>query len=1047
MIVRRLKGLIALLVILTILIGLPVVLLAVGPNPFASIDSADALVKMFTSPDDGTLFLALIKLVGWIAWLVLATSLLTETVARIRGIQAPQLPGLRMPQGVARRLIGATMLLFVAVPGIASTAAAQNAVPPATITIASTPVTPASSSPVITPDTTPAATARPVAPALPATPPPPVTTHTVVRGESLWSIAELQLGDGHRYAEIVELNQQLLAGRASFIRPGWVLTIPAPTPPPTATPVPASEHNVVVQKGDTLSGIARDELGDPNRYGEIFEASRHITQPGGAHLTDPDVIDVGWTVTIPGATPAPASTTAPPVTTPPSTTSTPLDAQVASRQAAQPAPATSATPTSSPTPSQGTSPSTTSADAPTPVESDHDAPAWTIRTPYGVGAILAAGVLAVLAARRRTQQRRRRPGQRMPLPTGEAASLEQELRATADPMSVETVDGALRCLAQACAGAGQPLPVVRAARLTATQFDLYLADPAVLPAPWAGTGDDLVWTIDVDATGVLDTTNAHTLPAPYPSLVTIGHDEDQGHVLLNLEHIGVLGIAGAEAATREILAALAIELATSAWADDIQVTLVGSFPELEDALRTGRIRYLPSVGRILDELLARADQDREALAGEGVEDLHTARVTGAVPDAWTPEILLVAGEITEQQREQLTRLVDDLPHVALAAVTSGSGVGEWAIDLTSVADPDHAVLLPIGLQLQPQRLPADQYRQLLQVVSLADVDELDGAGVEDPSVAEVEGISPVGEPSSPVSLMPEVTLEMLTPAGEQASATAVAIPDQLPNADQGAERVDSLSTAPRVLVLGPVDIREARGPVEPSRRERLVEFAAYLALHPGATHRAIDDAIWPDRKTEDNLTTRNPATTKLRRWLGANADGQDYLPRHQAGEGYALQPSVTVDAVDWDGLLEHDPINCTTERLEQALALVRGIPFEGAHPKRYAWAEPIKQRLIGEIVDASYELARRRLMEGRWRAAEQAVVVGLRIEPAQESLWRLRILAAHESRSPELEAEAIERLLTITDQLECDLEPETEQLLAAIKNPGAEFDRLVAHAL
>ncbi|MEU4360754.1 hypothetical protein [Promicromonospora sp. NPDC023987] len=45
------------------------------------------------------------------------------------------------------------------------------------------------------------------------------------------------------------------------------------------------------------------------------------------------------------------------------------------------------------------------------------------------------------------------------------------------------------------------------------------------------------------------------------------------------------------------------------------------------------------------------------------------------------------------------------------------------------------------------------------------------------------------------------------------------------------------------------------------------------------------------------------------------------------------------------------------------------------------------------------------------------------------------------------QSDVIESLLSITERLECDLQPETEQFLAALKNPGAGFDRLVVDAL
>ena len=1138
---RRLLGLAALLAIFGIIIGLPTVLLAVEANPFAGgLPTFEAIKTALTSPDDGTLAVGLIKIVAWASWGFLTLSILLEVLARLRGVRVPRLPGLRLPQNAARGLVGAAMTLFVAIP----TAGIANAAPAATVTATVASAAPAEAVP-------PTQTTEPAASSAQETPAPATAKHTVKQGETLWSIAADHLGDGHRYKEIVELNRSTLGGQPGFIKAGWVLDVPAP-------PAPASTETstVVVEKGDTLSGIALEQYGDATRYPEIFEASRSITQPGGAKLTDPDVIDVGWTLKVPTqAAPqiqaaAPAAPEAPaeqPQTTTPTTAqpSPPAPALPAAPAAPAPEAAAPSTPaqSQSPTPSPAT---------PETAAADHlqDESPWTARTSYGVGALLAAGVIALLATRRRTQQRRRRPGQRMPMPTGAAALVEQELRATADALSIETVDVALRTLARSCTEGGVALPAVRAARLTRTQFDLYLAEPAELPEPWTGTADDTVWTLEVDNTAELEETDVSDIPAPYPALVTIGHDEEDGHVLLDLEFLGSIGVSGQDnAATREILAALAIELANSTWADDLQVTLVGAFPDLEDTLQTGRIRYLPSVGRILEDLLDRADLDREAMSAEGTPDLHHARVTGAAPDAWAPEIVLLAGEITARQRNQLEQLVTDLPRVALATVTNGLNVGEWGLDLTAGAGPDYAVLNPIGLQLRPQRLPAEQYGHLLEIASLADVAELDPTeAVPPPSLAEVESVVPVDEPSAPVSAMPEITLEHLEAvAAVEVSSSPTAMPtfgpllpqdkrptddvddetvltaaptepqlvaegppsdrtladpaevevnpvqsddspeqdpetqfpldeagtttpeataspahvDASPAVDETlAESTDEPAAAqeapvhpmplptPRILVLGPVDLVNAEGTVEPTKRSRLLEYAAYLVLTPGATHTAIDNAIWPDRKNEDNLNTRNTATSKLRRWVGTDPlNGDEYLPRLQAGEGYAFHRAVTTDAGDWDHLLGHDPLNAPTERLEGALALVRGVPFEGTHRKRYAWAEPIRQRLISEIVDASYELARRRLMEGRWRGAEEAVVVGLRIEPAQENLWRMRILAAHESRNLAAEAEAVERLLTITEQLECDLEPETEQLLAALKTPGIDFDKLMANAL
>lgn len=1141
----RLRGMLALLLLVAVLIGIPLALATVGGNPLpASLPSLDDVTDALTSPDDGSLFLDALLIVGWLAWAFFALCVLVELGAQLRGIQAPRLPGLGLQQNAARTLVTAVIALFIASP-ITANAAPLEGVDAAPVTsvsqTASTPTTaPAPSA--ATPETQPAAAATPTS----------TRTHQVQAGETLWSIAEQELGDGMRWPEIAAVNFGVAQpdGHAlsdsHWVNPGWMLTIPG-APGSQSEPI-----TYTVQPGDTLSEIAQHELGSADRVGEIVAASSSIEQPGGARLTDPDVLGVGWTLEVPRsapaseaapqpeAAPAPEATPAPTAAPAPEAAPTPTPAPTAENV---PAPEAAATPVPAPT---APSASPTAPSATDPQESgdseltavDEASP---VRTVAGVGSLLAAGVLGLIAVRRGAQQRRRQPGQTIPLPTGAAADVEQELRATADPLSVETVDLALRSLAQDCTTSGRPLPAVRAARLTADQFDLYLAEPADLPAPWAGTLDASVWTLPVEAAGTLDQELVTGVPAPYPSLVTVGHDEAGGHVLLDLEYLGALGISGDDTATREVLAAIAIELATSRWADDLQVTVVGAYPELEDTFQTGRIRYLPAAGRIFDELTDRAAHDRAVLLA-GTGNLASARVAADDADLWAPEIVLLTGQVTPTQRAQLEQLIDQLPRVAIAAVTAGSPVhGGWGLRL----DEDTAVLEPIGLQLTPQRLDDNTYRQLLDIVSLtdeapegqpdaapeptlqdlpvgaepSDVDDViadldwptpgqlspttissidtvqradsfvvvapasevtDGQGAPDDQPTEEFAADPAPVESAEADedtqdgrqshgatawstltdpLEQQVSDTAVTPtpddvagelvehqpagdvADESTAAAEVEVPEQAPAAEP-TQLADAIAlyprTGPRILFLGPVDIEQTTGPVEPSKRTSLTELASYLALNPGRSHEAMDAAIWPGKPV--SLAARNTAVSKLRRWLGKTSTGEDHLPRYQASVGYTLAETVTSDWQQWQQLLPDGPVGAPTAALEAALGLVRGTPIGGVKPRRYAWAEQTRQEMIAAIVDASYELARRRLMEGRWRDATQAAVVGLTVEPGLERLARIRILAAHSAGNRAEEGKAIAQLLAVADDLGGDLEEQTEKLLADLADPDRTND-------
>jgi nucleoid-associated protein YgaU len=155
----------------------------------------------------------------------------------------------------------------------------------------------------------------------------------VRQGDTLYSIARRTLGDGSRYLEIFELNRGLpqqdggTLTDPGILRVGWRLELPPEGSPPPSNgggnngggngggdDSQGSGVTYTVRSGDTLSGIARSQLGDASRYDEIFEINRGRPQVGGGSLTDPARLTVGWVLELParngggGTTPPPPTT-------------------------------------------------------------------------------------------------------------------------------------------------------------------------------------------------------------------------------------------------------------------------------------------------------------------------------------------------------------------------------------------------------------------------------------------------------------------------------------------------------------------------------------------------------------------------------------------------------------------------------------------------------------------------------------------------------------------------------------------------------------------
>ncbi|MDN5780069.1 MAG: hypothetical protein L0H96_24630, partial [Humibacillus sp.] len=670
------------------------------------------------------------------------------------------------------------------------------------------------------------------------------------------------------------------------------------------------------------------------------------------------------------------------------------------------------------------------------------------RTVTGLGSIAAAGVLALLGLRRQRQTRTRRPGQRINLPTGQAAITEAHIRATADPLTVHDVDLALRTMAHNAVTAGMPIPGLRAARITTTAIELYLTDhTSRLPAPFAAEEDLGVWTLTrATAAGqLLDETTAALTPAPYPTLVTIGHDEDDAHLLLNLEELRTLAITGAAEHTRPVLAAIALELIASQWADAATITLVGVLPELADALGAGNVTYVEDLTQILASLEHTAHTNADEMRAAGVGTPQQARAGGMDADTWTPHLIITAEPPTADQRELVRDILHTSPRTSIAAVTQGAPLGEWQLHVTA---PDQAELAPQQIPLTPQRLDQATLNQILDGFRAADEPHHDGpdwAG----TIADETPIEQV--PDALPDHLEDTTAADANRQGDLEQKRAIALDparrgpdtDELeaiidPEHDL-THLIDTIPTAvttlpatgPVLRLLGPVRIDNPGGQ-EPQAPARSLKILAHMALAPGGHHPELDQAVWPTISVGTKL--RAPAITMARKWIGTAPDGHDYLARHTANGGYRLAEDLPVDWRLFQQLIGPDISQASTQNLADALHLVYGIPLTNAQLGDDASIGYVshENELISAIADVAHELATRYIQTGKPRAALWAAGKGLDTARGEEALWRDTLRAAHQMRDPDTVTQIIRAYTTYTAGLGCDLDPDTEHLINQI---------------
>jgi hypothetical protein len=1036
---ERLSGIAACLLIIALLLGMPAVLIRVGVNPIPDhLPTFHGLVALLTTPDDGSAALAALGYAGWLLWIVLALMLLAEITAQLRGVQTPDVPGLHLPQLAVRQLVAAAAALFLAAPLVLAHTTPSVAAPPA----AAAPQ-----------DARTAVSGEHRLPAERKTHAHRPAEHLVRPGDTLSGLAERYLDDAHRWPEIYDATQSVRQpdGRhltdPDLIGDGWTVRVPYPAADATDPKRPVTERQV--RQGDTLSDLAETQLGNANRWPEIYRASEHVRQPGGAHLQNPNLIRPGWTLRIPtpstsGSKPSTtAKHDAPPTPRQPS----PHDHQEPSASHdAEPTPAAPPAPTSPPT-------TAATRGAPTPAsKADRSAPAdvpeptvtaptagleasW-ILSGLGVGGVVLAGSAYLTLRRRRDQQMRMRaPGSTVPQPEPAIRPVEKTIIAvgavSAD--AVRAMDQRLRELASTHIASGRPIPRVETVELTDQRIVLHLSEVADLSEPWTKGSDQRTWSTrhtDACAGGTVEQ------PAPYPLLVTLGTGDD-GHIwLLNLEGLGVIDVAGDRTYGDDLLRYVGAELAVNPWSRDVTIACVGVATEVAP-MNVERIRTFDSPEAAAKDVRPEAEATVGRASAVGVSTV-AARAAQLADEAWPAQVLLLDGE-----------LADDPSMADLLDLTSANPERSATVVLlvadSAVAARDHHVVrvdahgrltIPhLGLDLISVGLTPDEAEGCALLLGQADT-VVDSTVPEFLPTKEVDEAvaTPATDDDGELREGPS-TCETLEP--HWVSTHTHADPPPAPKfsdseldvdlADWFAESCDR----PRLTLLGPVRVR-AHGRAIPKRKPYYTELLAYLALR--------DNGARPEEVAEAfglALPSVRTSIKTVRDWLGVNPrTGERHLPEATRSRA-AIARGIAVYQVD-DLLVDVDLFERLrrragrrgpdgTEDLCTALSLVTGRPFDQLRPGGWSWLVDFNtdNAMICAIGDVAHSLVERFLAldePARARAAAETALLAAPTDPIPK--LDLAAVAYHEGHTQEARRIALEVVRDAeVDGLPADLGP------------------------
>ena len=1024
------------LALVVLVVAVPIGLLEVGgwPVSHAGLGAMSRLSSSLHADDDRVVaryLVAAALTLAWISWAWMTVCVVLEIRSWATGRSSTRLPASRTFQSVAACLVGTALAMsamarastasrpMVGIVASGAGSAAVDASPsyPSLRVIDDTRLTSDPDPHLQAPAGDRAATDRV------ATGGPPVTVRLPDGGDSEMVVSEPD-------------------GPTSSLFPG---ASQRPASPPTGA-VPAehlgASHGAtqvhVVMARETLWSIALDRLGSALRWRELANLNYGIRQADGRSLTTEHWITPGWRLLVPSTDrETRAATGEVPIARRPASrpTVSAANERWVSGSVVTVLPEWPSRPTTGRTP-----PRVEEEDGPPPVLPERRPPA----VPVG-GGIVGVGVVRLLDRMRRVQQRHRPEGTMIQLPDRTGSAFEQRLRMGDGSSLITDVDRSLRLLASACSHAECDSPAVKGIRVQPDSIEVVIdgldaADREVLERQAAQihfTEEGSSVLVDRATLGRWSDPSGGYRPdrSIAPLLVSVGSGP-AGVVMVNLETLGSLVVSGSAADGEAMVRALALEMATSHWAGQFDLVLVGFGAELE---RFDRVTAMTEVPALVRRLCRRRISGTELLRSSGFSSFAGARTVDESA-VWDPLVVICGPMLAQSDVIELLEVASDVRR-GTAVVALGEEVE--AVHAVSLSGGDRAASLELlGSVVFPHQVESDE---LTEVGALLDTAtnrtsvlssdepymtipirlpaaiEDGGNGAVRPPIEIPPPPGPTaGNPSNPhsstVSAVSAVSA-VSTLGNGGASLEATGHGDQRVSNQAGPERavdvkvqVDfEVEVEVEVSVLGPIEIR---GAARDFTRAWARELVVYLAMHPnGASNEAWATALWPDRLMAPS--SLHSTASVARRSLGQAADGLDHLPRSHGR--LALSRSVRTD---WDcfvTLVDSKDVG----QWRSALELIRGRPFEGLRSSDWPILEGIGPAIEAAVVDLSGRLAGAYLRAGDPRSAEWAARKGLLVSPYDERLYRMLLRAADASGNPAgVEAVMTELIRLVADDIE-----------------------------